>query len=148
MAKIVQELTRPGEQYDQQLQQSFEGAACLRASSWRCAREDRVGTKVRVATRPPKFRCRRDQGNLDRQFAWGDPPDRWFSSSILVPKRTLSTGGICPPRSLVFIVLFENARQSEAQLLSIIAHRSNVSIYYVFAPGPPKPPRNSSAKEK
>ena len=27
-------------------------------------------------------------------FAHGVPPDRWFSSSILVPKRTLSVGGI------------------------------------------------------
>ena len=75
-------------------------------------------------------------------FARGDPPDRWFSLSILVPKRTLSTGGICPPRSMVFIVLFENARQSDAQLLLIIVHRSNVFIYYFFAPGPPKPSRN------
>ena len=48
------------------------------------------------------------------------------------------------PRSMVFIVLFENARQSNAQLLLIIVHRSNVFIilYYFFAPGPPKPSRN------
>ena len=60
----------------------------------------------------------------------------------LPPKIILSVGEICPPRSMVFMVLFQSAIQSDAQLLSIIARRSNVFIYDFFAHGPPKPSRN------
>ena len=41
-----------------------------------------------------------------------------------------------------YVCKTENAIQSDAQLLLIIAHRSNACMVYFFAPGPPKPPRN------
>ena len=61
---------------------------------------------------------------------------------ILVPKRTLSTGGICRPRSGFTYHSFHNATQSDAQLLLTIAPRSGFTIYSNFASGPPKPSRN------
>jgi len=57
-----------------------------------------------------------------------------------VPKTVPKPSRHCP--GMVIIVLFQNAIQSDAQLLLIIVRRSDVFIYYFFAPGPPKPSRN------
>ena len=61
---------------------------------------------------------------------------------ILLPKRTLSTDGICRPRSGFTYRSFHNPTQSGAQLFIAIAPRSGFSHHSNFASGPPKPSRN------
>ena len=75
-------------------------------------------------------------------FSPRGPPKIGPLLRILLPKRTLSTDGICRPRSGFTYRSFHNATQSGAQLFITIAPRSGFSYHSNFASGPPKPSRN------